>query len=136
MSSVLVVDASLAASWLFDDEDDPRAAATLAALETMPGVVPQLWHYEMRNILLTARRRQRITSEGLKDRLAALVDLPLETDADPDLNDAMALAEEHGLTYYDALYLELASRRGAQLATLDAALLRAARARGLVVIDA
>ena len=132
----MVVDASLAASWLFDDEDDPRAAATLTALETMPGVVPQLWHYEMRNILLTARRRQRITSEGLEDRLASLVDLPLETDPDPDLNDAMALAEEHGLTFYDALYLELASRRGAHIATLDAALLRAARARGLVVIEA
>ena len=136
MSSVVVVDASLAASWLFDDEGDPRAAATLTALETMPGVVPRLWHYEMRNILLTARRRQRITSEGLKDRLAALVDLPLETDPDPDLNDAMALADEHGLTFYDALYLELAARRSAQLAALDAALLRAARARGLAVIEA
>ena len=132
----MVVDASVAASWLFDDEDDPRTAAALAALETMPGVVPQLWHYEMRNILLTARRRQRITSEGLKDRLAALVDLPLETDSDPDLHDASAFAEEHGLTFYDALYLEVACRRRAQLATLDAALLRAARARGLVVIDA
>lgn len=134
-SPVLVVDASIAANWLFDDEDDPRAAAALVTLETMLGLVPQLWHYEMRNILLVAHRRQRITIEGLKVRVAALADLPLETDSDPELNDALALAQKHALTFYDALYLELACRRGAQLATLDAALVRAARAEGLAVTD-
>lgn len=135
MSRVVVVDASIAATWLFDDEADPRAATALAALETMSGFVPQLWHFEMRNILLTARRRQRITSEGLKDRLVALIDLPLETDCEPVLDQALAFAEKHELTVYDALYLELACRLRAKLATLDAALLRAARSEALIVID-
>lgn len=130
-----MVDASVAASWLFDDEADPRSATALAALETMSGFVPQLWHFEMRNILLTARRRQRITVDGLKDRLAALIDLPLETDREPALDEALALAEKHGLTFYDALYLELARRLRAKLASLDAALLRAARGEALSVID-
>jgi predicted nucleic acid-binding protein len=129
--TVLVVDASVSASWLFDDEDEPLATSALAELENAEGIVPQLWHYEMRNILLVARRRQRISGAGLADRLSALAELPLATDVDPDLDRAMELAERHGLTFYDALYLELALRRDAPLATLDAALQRAAKSEGL-----
>ena len=131
MTGILVVDASVSASWLFDDEDDQDADAALAALETAEGAVPQLWHYEMRNILLVARRRQRISASGLVDRIAALAELPLATDADPELDTAMALAERHGLSFYDALYLELAHRHRARLTTLDAALHRAAKREGL-----
>ena len=127
----IVIDASVSASWLFDDEDEAHAAAALARLETVEGIVPQLWHYEMRNILLVARRRRRISASGLADRLAALAELPLVTDADPDLERTMEVAERHGLTVYDALYLELARRRDASLATLDAALQRAAESEGL-----
>ena len=64
--------------------------------------------------------------EGMKDRVAALAVLPLETDTEPDLDRAMALAETHRLTFYDALYLELALRRRAGLVTLDAQLRDAA----------
>ncbi|QYU67487.1 type II toxin-antitoxin system VapC family toxin [Leptolyngbya sp. 15MV] len=132
----MVVDASVSASWLFDDEDDPRAAATLDRLAIAPGIVPQLWHFEMRNILLVARRRQRISAQGLAERIASLADLPLRTDTDPDLASALDLAGRHGLSFYDGLYLELAARLQIPLATLDAALIRAARAEGLPVQDA
>ena len=48
--------------------------------------------------------------------------LPLETD-ELTLEAAMArapvLAEQHGLSVYDAMYLELALRCGLPLATLD-----------------
>ncbi len=131
MITLLVVDASVSASWLFDDEQDPYAEAVLAELETVQGLVPQLWHYEMLNILLVARRRQRLTARGLAERIAAMAELPLAVDRDPDLDRAMELAERHGLTFYDALYLELGRRRDAPVATLDAALQRAARTEGL-----
>lgn len=131
----LVVDASVAACWLFDDESDPRCDAALAALADVSGLVPQLWHYEMRNLLLVAHRRSRITEEGMTARIAALRDLPLETDTDPDLDQAMALAHMHRLSFYDALYLELVQRREAKLASLDARLIAAARAEGIGVQD-
>ena len=46
----------------------------------------------------------------------------------------MGLAFEHGLTFYDALYLELAIRRQLPLATLDNDLQRAAAASGVEVV--
>lgn len=124
--STLVIDASVSASWLFDDEDDPRAAQSFSMLEDAAGLVPQLWHYEMRNILLVALRRERITQGGMIDRVAALSVLPLETDNEADLGRALTLAETHRLSFYDALYLELAIRRAAGLVTLDARLQEAA----------
>jgi len=45
----------------------------------------------------------------------------------------IGLCRRHGLTVYDALYLDLALREDAELATLDAALARAARTEGVQV---
>jgi predicted nucleic acid-binding protein len=131
--SPILIDASVAATWLLDGESDTRAEAALALLEHAPGVVPQLWHFEIRNILLVAWRRGRISAQGLADRVAALAELPLSTDAEPDLAAALDLAARHGLSFHDGLYLEAARRLGATLASLDRTLIEAARAEGLAV---
>ena len=127
----IVVDASVAASWLLDDERNEYSDAALAALENAVGLVPQLWHYEMRNLLLMAARRGRLSAEDAAVRVAYLASLPLETDGTPDLQMAFALSAAHDLTFYDGLYLELARRRGAALATKDLRLLAAARSEGV-----
>ena len=49
------------------------------------------------------------------------------------MSAALALAREHGLSAYDAVYLELAIRAGAPLATLDNILRAAARKAGVEV---
>ncbi len=133
--TLLVVDASVVAAWLFDDENDPLAARAFALLGHADAIVPQLWHIEMRNILLVAHRRGRLTAAVLRSRLAALPDLPLLTDHEPDMTAAFALAEHHGLSFYDALYLELAQRSSAVLASLDRRLCRAATAEGITVLE-
>lgn len=51
------------------------------------------------------------------------------------LLEAVDLAAKHGLTVYDALYLQLALDVEAPLATLDRKLAAAARAEGVDVID-
>jgi predicted nucleic acid-binding protein len=48
----------------------------------------------------------------------------------------MRLAARHGLTVYDAAYLELALRRGLALATLDRELRAAAQTEGVVLLGA
>lgn len=128
--SIIVVDASVAASWLFDDEADAYASTVLDSLGTTDGVAPLLWQFEMRNILLSARRRNRITQKEMANRLAGLAAIPLRLDGDADLDHAFALADRHRLSYCDALYLELTLRLSARLASLDAALVKAAKLEG------
>ena len=100
------------------------------------GIVPQHWHYEVRNGLLVAVRRNRMSREDLVERLRSIVDLPVTTDVDSNLDIALELAFEYELSFYDALYLELALRRGLALATLDHELERAARSAGVEVVSA
>ena len=132
--SGLVPDASIIIAWLLDDEDDPRADMAVNEIEADGGIVPWLWHMETRNTLLIAERRGRIASDDVEERLADLRELPVETDTQPDLQSAFELARTHGLTMYDAMYLELAKREDATLATLDRALRRAAVAEGLQLL--
>ena len=113
---------------MFDDETNPRADAVISRAVNGDGIVPRHWHLEMRNALLMGERRGRTTPEQSAARLDGLSRIPLRTDSEPDLDAAMTLARAHGLTIYDAVYLELALRRRAALATLDGRLRRAAAA--------
>ena len=106
----------------------------LVRLEDDEALVPHLWHLELRNGLLVAVRRGRFIAGGPAERLNALHDLPIRTDMEPDMDIAFALAEKHGLSFYDAIYLELAKRHTAPLATLDKALARAAADEGLHLV--
>ena len=81
-----------------------------------------------------AERGDRIDADTVSVRLSRLGRLPIDTDFTPNLDAAFELARKHRLTFYDALYLELALRRGAQLATLDKALERAAAVEGVLML--
>ena len=126
-----VVDASIAAAWCFPDEDRSAADAALHHLADEDAVVPALWWFEIRNILIVGERRGRIDGAGTAQFLADPGGLPIDVDTRPDSETLMALARKHGLTAYDAAYLELARRIGGSLATLDRALCAAAAAEGI-----
>ena len=114
-----MLDASVAGAWLLEDEDDPVADAAMSQLAAEPALVPQIWHLEVRNTLIVAERRGRVDAAGLEDGLRRLGELPLRTDTEPDLGTALALARRRRLAIYHALYLELALRADAPLATVD-----------------
>lgn len=63
----------------------------------------------------------------------AFLDLPVE-DRREALGIAADLADRHGLTLYDASYLELAIRRGLPLASLDRKLRAAATAEDVPLL--
>ena len=111
--SLFVLDASVAVAWLLGEETASRADLALVRLEDDEALVPNLWHLELRNGLLVAVRRGRFPADGPAERLNALYDLPIRTDMEPDMDIAFALAEKHGLSFYDAIYLELAKRHAA-----------------------
>ena len=132
-----VIDASVAAAWLFEDERSARADSILASVQTETGLVPQHWHFEVRSALLRAERRGRMSADEVDmglHRLSELTENRIATDTTPDLDAAFSLARKHSLSFYDALYLELALRRETTLATLDNALKRAAVAEGLLAL--
>ena len=112
--SNLVLDASISLAWLLDDEESPIAEAARARLAKDNALVPGIWHLEMRNALLVAERRKRLSPRMADERLDALAILPIHTDNEPSLPGTMALARNCGTSFYDALYLELALRTSAE----------------------
>lgn len=123
----LVIDASVAAAWcLRDEEGSEQAGAVMARVHEERAIVPDLFWHEIRNILIVAERRKRIGPHEAARRLTDLRDLGLVTDAAQDDVAALDLARRRNLSGYDAAYLETAKRRGAEIATLDRALARAA----------
>lgn len=130
-----VLDASVALAWFLDDEQAPQADSVRSRLVRDSAFVPQLWHLEVRNGLIIAERRGRLSATRMNECLEALKWLPVQTDSEAVLEMVTSLARLHKLSVYDAVYLELAKRRDAALASLDAALLRAAAEEGVRVLD-
>ncbi|HMW24091.1 MAG TPA: type II toxin-antitoxin system VapC family toxin [Burkholderiaceae bacterium] len=127
-----VVDASVAAAWFLPDEATPFTEAALNATAGGGVWVPALWRLEIGNLLLGAERRRRITSDKRVELVALAAAVRLQVDREPvDMVALDALAARHGLTTYDASYLELALRRRLPLATLDKALLAAMLSAGV-----
>ena len=125
-----VIDPSVALAWLLPDETNARADAVRVAVENGADAwIPAHWWLEIGNGLLMAERRGRITAEQVAQALSLVNSLPVEEDAETAAQipvRTFALARKHGLTIYDAAYLELSQRRGAILATFDDQLLQAA----------
>ena len=130
----IVVDVSVAAAWCFPDEQADAAERAFDDLPRAGGVVPGIFAYEIRNVLIVNERRGRIDQAGSARFLMRLRALRLLRDDAHDEDTVMALARKHVLSAYDAAYLETALRRGDTLATLDRELARAAAAEGVALI--
>ena len=128
----LIIDASLASAWCFPDERTDFTNGVLQAISSsMEAFAPRLWAYEVRNSVLMGLRRGRISRSDAEAFLESLADLNIHL-ADPVSYDAVfKLAETNGLTVYDAAYLDLAIREGAELASLDGALRNASVKAGV-----
>lgn len=126
-----VLDSSLALAWVLPDVTSSRADRFLARLRRDTALwVPALWWYEVTNALLVAGRRRRLEEPDRHRALESLGQLPLRTDLEvgPELSESLdTIAHAHGLSAYDAAYVELARRQGVGLATLDESLAAAAR---------
>lgn len=129
-----ILDASVALAWCFEDESTPASYALLESLTAQKALVPPLWRWEIGNALLSAERRGRLDAGAADLFLRLLEQLPIQVDAQAThaaCGGTRELAHAHGLSGYDAAYLELAQRSGLPLATRDEDLAAAARAAGL-----
>ena len=129
-----VLDASVALSWCFEDEGGDYALEVLDTLRTEEAVVPALWTLEVSNGLLVAERKGRTDPAAVNKFTRLLMSLRLAVDPaerSRGFAETLRLARAHGLTPYDAAYLELGMRFGVPLATLDWGLLVAADREGV-----
>lgn len=133
-----VLDASVALAWSFRDERNAYAHRMLRHLEHDPALVPVVWPLEVANGLLVAERRGRLTAADVAAVCAALADLPIECSEltlEQAFGPVLDLARAHGLSAYDAAYLELAMREGLPLASQDDALRAAAQRAGVPLVE-
>ncbi|HEX2479966.1 MAG TPA: type II toxin-antitoxin system VapC family toxin [Geminicoccaceae bacterium] len=132
----VVLDSSIVGCWCFPDEMSSVADAAMLEVAADEAVVPAIWWFEVRNLLLTGERVGRMHSIGTAGFLADLQALSIRIDRAPESDVVLALARTHRLTIYDAAYLELAGRIDSPLATLDRQLARAARAASVPLLEA
>ena len=98
-------------SQALDDEDATYAEQVIESIAADEALVPTLFWFEIHNALLMGERRKRITPAGTASFLVDLALLPFEVDDLPR----------------EGLVLELAQRKQLPLATVDRALIKAAR---------
>ena len=122
--SIKVVDASALGALLFGE---PRAEEMAARLAGANLVAPALMPFEVANIALVKSRRDPKLRPALLAGFGLLGAMTIDILA-VDHHNALVLAEQTGLTAYDASYLWLAEALDAELVTLDRALAAAHQA--------
>ncbi len=134
---MFVLDCSVAMAWALGDEATDAALPLLERVVRTGALVPALWPLEVANVLATAVRRGRLAPEGARSIAADLEALPVDVDRRPPeraVSAMLELAMTHGISAYDAAYLELALRLEVPIATLDTALREAAGRVGPVCL--
>jgi predicted nucleic acid-binding protein len=134
----VVIDSSVTLASVLKDEQSEVALRIFEAIENAEVHVPTLWWMETANALLMAERRKRISQAEVSEALQMIHMLGVRTDTEVSsqvVHEAVSLARQHGLTVYDAAYLELTIRHNAILATTDKLLEKAARSVGIKILN-
>ncbi len=132
----MILDASAAAAFLLPDEVDPGPELT-EMVARGPLIAPQHWPLEIVGLLRNAERRNRITAmrrdQAIEQARSWAVRIDPQT-GELAWRVTLDLTVRHGLTIYDAAYLERALRTGEPLASNDKELIVAARTHGVDVL--
>jgi predicted nucleic acid-binding protein len=133
---MFVVDASVILAWCLEDESSESAEAAVGRLLSEGGIAPAHWPLEVANGIRSAERRGRVQQSDLSRIQGLLRAMPVEV-IPVELSTALGIqdtARTHGLSVYNAAYVDLAEFRGLGLATIDQHLAAACRAAGVPVI--
>jgi predicted nucleic acid-binding protein len=122
VTAVKVVDASAVAAMLFGE---PEGVAVGAELEGASLAAPALLVFEIGNICIKKLRRFPEKRSATVSALGLFARMNIDL-AEVDLIGVTLLADQSGLSAYDASYLWLARNLNAELVTLDRRLAAAA----------
>ena len=133
----IVIDASVALAWVFPDKHSAAADAILESLDYDTVVVPANWSVEVADALVAGARTGNITEAGVQRFVTLLETLDVvEYACEPTaaVGRRTSLCRDHGLTAYDAAYLDLAMRENLPLATFERTLRHAAWDTGVKLV--
>ena len=136
---MIVLDASVAASWLLGERPVPIGMELFTSNPDTAIIVPSHWPLEISNTLRTHLRAGRISIADFHNITDRLDLLTISVQPSIDLDEIGPLAQfsvTHGLTTYDAVYVQLALQQRATLATLDRAMRRASAALNVLLLPA
>ena len=133
----IVVDSSFIIPVLVNEEHSAFAREAMFSFGDDDALIaPGLLGWEVASVLQKKIRQKRLSIEERSEILDRFANLAIAVRPTPDLDELaplMDLCDGHGLTPYDAAYLLLALEGRAAVASLDVALIKAARAEGLIV---
>ncbi len=111
---LLVVDATIAVKWLFDDEDYVASAIDILTRFESGAIdlaAPDHLQHEVLNVVRTGVRIQRITVGDAQELVSDFLDLNVPTFTGAVLfRSGFELALRYDCAFYDALYLALAEQ--------------------------
>ncbi|MDA8108779.1 MAG: type II toxin-antitoxin system VapC family toxin [Betaproteobacteria bacterium] len=129
-----IADNSVIIPWFSRNQATPYTDRLYKRLEKDDLMVPSVWPYEFANALAVLERRKIVSRTLVDEVVARAARLVTRIDAPPAAPSLLlSLARRHGLSAYDAAYLELAQRLATPLATRDSPLAAAAKRLDLLV---
>lgn len=135
--TLLVLDASVAASWYIESQATPAGDRLLREIASHEAIAPYVFGLETPWLLLRHQRRHALPGFA-KAALLALDDHGIAVQPAPGRSGRAAAfdaAERLGIGLYDAMYVLLALETGAMLATRDGGMADAARRLGAETLD-
>lgn len=115
MTGIKIVDASTVAALIFGEAEAEAIAGQLVDARL---VAPVLLEFELANVCVTKMRRHPLQRNALRTAFGLARQLGIEIVA-VDYTAVLDLADQTGLTAYDASYFWLARELGGELMTLD-----------------
>ncbi len=132
-----VIDASTIIAAISPDEQAEDARRLLTVVFARSASVPALMIYECANTLQVKCRRgvfDPATRDELLDIVASFPLVVFAPNHERMISEIVPLAARHGLSVYDAAYLDLARQQAAPLATRDKRLRAAAEAESVALL--
>lgn len=114
---MIVVDTNVVAYFFIDGEKTERARALWD--DDRDWRLPALWRHEYLNVLSTWARAAGVAREDVHRLWHSAEDLLSATTLAVDMDAALDLAIEHGISTYDAQFVTLAASLGTGLVTED-----------------
>lgn len=135
MAKIVTIDASAAISWLVPAQSTQRAEALLAGAQAMVLTAPDIFAWEVGNLIMSRGRRGQI---DIPASLASLELMGIRIAPPRPANAVFALtamSAATGLSLFDAAYLDEALQTGSALASRDLKLLQTATRHGVECLD-